>query len=465
MQFLQSADWTAWVVSVLAALFIGISKAGFGGALGLLSTPLCVLAFGPRDAIGILLPLLCAGDAFSLYPYWRKWDARNLKYLLPGVIAGVLVGVQLIGQFSPRQLNVAIGILAIVFVCFQLARDFILRAEGTFAPNHAIGIPFGIAAGITSTFAHGAGPVVTMFLVPQRLPKEIFVGTMVLTFTWVNWIKLPFFVGSSIINRHTFELSLLFLPLIPLGVWLGVRLNRTISESSFLWIIYAITLLAGLQLILDLDLRGLWERVRARTAAPVSLLSAKDCALAMGCGLGSEQLGRYEVFQGGRSQVFALEADDRAFGEAERLLVFQSQQGPDAFGQGRFVAHEQQMLRLRQGAQPGFKTFLRGFVGERVDPLELSGRDRAAAVEHCFGSLAGPHQGAGIGRVKDHTGFLEESPHSPGLLPSAGRERARRVVGAGQRVGMPHEVESHIAINPERPAVSNSLGASLRDFT
>ncbi len=332
MQFLQNADWSAWVVSVLAALFIGISKAGFGGALGLLSTPLCVLAFGPRDAIGILLPLLCAGDAFSLYPYWRKWDARNLRYLLPGVIAGVLVGVQLIGQFSARQLNVVIGVLAVVFVGFQLTRDYILRAEGTFAPSHAVGIPFGIAAGITSSFAHGAGPVVTMFLVPQRLPKEIFVGTMVLTFTWVNWIKLPFFVGSSIINRQTFELSLLFLPLIPLGVWLGVRLNRTISESSFVWIIYAITLLAGLQLILDLDLRGLLERDRARSVAPGALRLVKDYGLGTGCGfgtspvagtaksvapyfgdlpgrcgLGSKQLGRDEVFQGGRSQVFAFE--------------------------------------------------------------------------------------------------------------------------------------------------------------
>jgi hypothetical protein len=264
VQFIENPDWPALLVAVLAVLVIGISKAGFGGALGLISTPLCVLAFGPRDAIGILLPLLCAGDAFSLYPYWRKWDSKNLKYLLPGVVAGVLVGVQLIGRFSARELNIAIGSLAVVFVLFQLARDRILRAEGTFSPNHAVGIPFGIAAGITSTFAHGAGPVVTMFLVPQRLPKEVFVGTMVLIFTWVNWIKMPFFIGSSIIDAHTFKLSLLFLPLIPLGVWLGVLMNRKFSESSFLWIIYVITLLAGLQLILDFDVRKLLGLLRFR---------------------------------------------------------------------------------------------------------------------------------------------------------------------------------------------------------
>src|SRR5437870_6057975 len=88
------------ILAALGVLFIGLSKAGFGGGLGMLTTPLCVLAFSaqgkdPTFAIGILLPLLCAGDAFSLYHYWGKWERKNLKYLLPGVVLGVLAGVQM----------------------------------------------------------------------------------------------------------------------------------------------------------------------------------------------------------------------------------------------------------------------------------------------------------------------------------------------------------------------------------
>ncbi|HVY71008.1 MAG TPA: sulfite exporter TauE/SafE family protein, partial [Verrucomicrobiae bacterium] len=217
-------------IAALAVTFIGVSKAGFGGGLGILTTPLCVLAFGSKNAIGILLPLLCAGDAFSLYHYWRKWESANLKYLLPGVVAGVIVGVQLIGHASPRQLNMAIGVLAVSFVLFQLAKNAIFRAEGAFAPNHKIGIPCGIGAGITSAVAHGAGPLVAVFLIPQRLPKEVYVGTSVLVFTWINWIKLPFFAAGGIINSGTALTSLKFFPLVPLGVWLGVWLNRNVSE-------------------------------------------------------------------------------------------------------------------------------------------------------------------------------------------------------------------------------------------
>jgi hypothetical protein len=260
------------VVAIVAALFIGISKAGFGGGLGMLTTPLCVLAFGPKDAIGILLPLLCAGDLFSLYHYWGKWERQNLKFLLPGVVVGVVIGVQLIGRFSARELNLAIGVLAVTFVSFQLVKERVFRAEGTFAPNHEIGIPCGMGAGITSTFAHGAGPVVSMFLIPQRLPKVIYVGTTVLVFTWINWIKLPFYClgrgalgwnwlpPAALINRQTLLTSALFLPVVPLGVWLGVWMNRRIPERWFIPVIYTLVLATGVELIGNFDLAGWFRR-------------------------------------------------------------------------------------------------------------------------------------------------------------------------------------------------------------
>ncbi len=251
--------------ALLAVLFIGISKAGFGGGLGLVTTPLAVLTFGSKEAIGIILPLLCAGDAFSLWNYWGKWDARNLKFILPGVIAGIVIGVQLIGRFSARELNIAIGCIAVGFVLFQLVKEKIFQAEGAFAPNHRVGIPIGLATGITSTFAHGAGPIISMFLIPQRLPKERFVATNVLIFTFVNWLKMPFFcidqtqinwpvfASHALITRHTLFLSLIFFPLVPLGVWVGVWMNRRISEQAFMRVVFAFLFVTGLELIFKFE--------------------------------------------------------------------------------------------------------------------------------------------------------------------------------------------------------------------
>ncbi len=253
------------IFAIVAVLFIGISKAGFGGGLGLLTTPLAVFAFGAKDAIGIILPLLCAGDAFSLWNYRGKWRAGNLKYVLPGVVLGIIIGVQLIGQFSARQLNIAIGVIAVVFVLFQLVKERIFAAEGAFEPNHRVGIPIGLASGITSTFAHGAGPVMSMFLIPQRLPKEVFVATNVLIFTFINWIKMPFFCidqsqiplpvfsARALITKETLLTSAIFFPLVPLGVWLGIWLNKRISEKAFLKVVYVLLFVSGLELIFQFE--------------------------------------------------------------------------------------------------------------------------------------------------------------------------------------------------------------------
>ena len=253
------SDWKTILIASLGVLFIGIAKAGFGGGLGMLTTPICVLAFAaggkpPSFAVGTLLPLLCAGDVFSMYHYWGRWERRNLKFLLPGVVFGVVVGVQLVGRFKPNQLNFAIGLIAVLFVLFQFVKDRIFRAEGVFAPNHRIGVPCGIAAGITSTFAHGAGPVVSIFLIPQQLTKEVFMGTSILIFTWVNWIKLPFFGWAGIITRETLWTGLCYLPLVPVGVWLGVWMNRRCPEKAFLKVVYVTLFLAGLQLMFNFDL-------------------------------------------------------------------------------------------------------------------------------------------------------------------------------------------------------------------
>lgn len=247
------------LLAVFAVLFIGVSKAGFGGGLGMLTTPLCAIAFGSKEALGIVLPLLCVGDVVSLRYYWGRWDRRNLKFLLPGVVLGVIVGVQLVGRLSTQQLNAAIGLLAVLFVTFQVAKERLFASGKAFTPTHTLGVPCGIVAGMTSTIAHGAAPVVGVFLIPQRLPKDIYVGTTVLTFTWINWIKMPFFAGRGIMTSETLWRSLMLLPLVPIGVWLGVWLNRRTSEAQFTQVIYACTFLTGLELMFHTQLVALFR--------------------------------------------------------------------------------------------------------------------------------------------------------------------------------------------------------------
>jgi hypothetical protein len=86
-----------------------------------------------------------------------------------------------------------------------------------------------------------------MFLIQQRLPKEIYVGTTVLVFAWINWIKFAFFIPAKIITLQTAAYSASLLSFVPLGVWCGLLLNKRIPEQIFIKFVYLFTFLAGLR--------------------------------------------------------------------------------------------------------------------------------------------------------------------------------------------------------------------------
>jgi hypothetical protein len=154
------------------------------------------------------------------------------------------------GRLEPGHFNLIIGGLAVCFVAFQVVKERVFKNETAFKPGYGTGMAAGIGAGLTSTFAHGAGPVINIFMIPQKLAKVEFISTRVLIFTWINWIKMPFFVGWGLVTVESLKWDLIYLPLVPAGVWLGIRLNRKISEEKFSKLIYALTLLAGLHLII-----------------------------------------------------------------------------------------------------------------------------------------------------------------------------------------------------------------------
>ena len=62
------------ILGTLATVLFAVAKAGFGGGLGLLSVPLMIYACAGdvRQALGIMLPLLIAGDYVAFIAWWRK---------------------------------------------------------------------------------------------------------------------------------------------------------------------------------------------------------------------------------------------------------------------------------------------------------------------------------------------------------------------------------------------------------
>jgi uncharacterized membrane protein YfcA len=70
-------------------------------------------------------------------------------------------------------------------------------------------------------------------------------------FLIVNYLKLiPYYLVGQL-SFGNLAAALLFSPLAPLGVWIGVWIHNRVSQSSFLNASYALLLITGAKLIYD----------------------------------------------------------------------------------------------------------------------------------------------------------------------------------------------------------------------
>jgi len=240
-----------WFFAIAAVLFSGISKAGFGGGVGMVSTPLIALSIPVVDAAAIMLPLLIACDLFSVFHYRTRFDARNVRILLSGAVIGIGFASLFFGYFRGNDsvLRTGIGVLAIGFVVFQVMRSVIFGLLESHQPGNAQGVLMGAVSGFTSTLIHAGGPPVAVYLLPQKMPRDLYVGTTVIYFSIVNLVKLIPYFGLGLLHIGQWSTIFVLAPFAFIGVRLGIWLNRRFSEIWFTRLIYGILLITGIQLI------------------------------------------------------------------------------------------------------------------------------------------------------------------------------------------------------------------------
>ncbi|NLF31035.1 MAG: sulfite exporter TauE/SafE family protein [Planctomycetes bacterium] len=247
------------LLASLAAAIFGATKAGFGGGLGMVSTPLMIYACGdPPTALAIMLPLLITADYVTAAMWWRQWDGRNVLALLPGALAGIAAGGAVLALFrhlgaeagkelTGAALALAIGLLATGFVALHVVRA-VRGGIAVFRPGRAHALGFGAAAGLSSTLAHAAGPVTQMYLLPQQMPKGRYVATTVLFYWIINQAKLVPYFALKMVSTGTLGADLVLLPAVVVGALAGLALHRRINTVWFNRLVYGLLGVIGLHL-------------------------------------------------------------------------------------------------------------------------------------------------------------------------------------------------------------------------
>ena len=248
MSFPIITDWYFYAVAIPAVLLLGISKSGFGSGFGSLAVPIIALAVTVPQAAAILMPVLLLMDVLGMAAFRKNFDITLLRFLVPCGLVGTVVGALLFRALDARVVAGIVGVFTLLFLAQRLL--FPPRPDSPPPPRWLGGV-LAVTSGFTSFVSHAGGPPLSAYVIPLRLSPLHFTATMAFFFFVINLSKWVPYAWLGLLDTRNMATSLVLLPLAPLGVWVGVRMAKTISPVLFYRLLYVGMLLTGCKLLWD----------------------------------------------------------------------------------------------------------------------------------------------------------------------------------------------------------------------
>lgn len=227
-----------WILAITGIIITGISKSGFAGGAGVVAVPILALVMPVPQAAALILPLLIVMDIKAVHLYWRHLNVKVLMDIIPAALFGILIGSLLLTNSSGLILQITLGVISILFACWQSLTPYFGRMRGA-------GIFWGSISGITSTLIHAGGPPINIYLISKGLPKLTWLATSAIFFGVMNIVKvIPYsFTGQWSIDL--LWLSLILVPIAYFGIWLGHLIQHHVSEAYFMKICRGLLFISG----------------------------------------------------------------------------------------------------------------------------------------------------------------------------------------------------------------------------
>ncbi len=241
--------WYEWVLIGLCGIFIGMSKTGISGS-GIIVVPILATIFGGKPSTGLLLPMLIMADIYAVKYYNRHAQWGHVLKPMPWAIAGIIIAL-IIGNFvSGKIFTLLIGLSIITGLIFMSVKD-IGRKQLTVPDYWWFAAIVGVIGGFSTMIGNAAGPIMSIYLLTMRLPKNNFIGTKAWFFMLINLTKMPlhiFFWKTITLNSIIFDLMVL--PAILIGAFAGVKIVKLIPEKGYRLLVIITTALSAVIMLI-----------------------------------------------------------------------------------------------------------------------------------------------------------------------------------------------------------------------
>ncbi|HET9652839.1 MAG TPA: sulfite exporter TauE/SafE family protein [Usitatibacter sp.] len=239
----QVSPWL-WVVApvVIVGAYLVFGLSGFG------STIIAVPILAQFLPISYLVPMLalvdCASATFVGRTSREHLAKDELKWLLPVMFAGFVVGVTLLVKVPDVYLRAALGVLAVAVGIHSIVNPVVTRRVSRWWV-----LPTGIAGGAMSTTFGTGGPIYATYLMARLPDKSQIRATMSTLIAISAIIRALTYVATGLITASLAIGSLVTAPFALLGLKLGTRIHVAMSQQQMRRAIGALLIVTGTSLL------------------------------------------------------------------------------------------------------------------------------------------------------------------------------------------------------------------------
>ena len=228
------------IFAIIIGFFSTLVQSLTGFGLAIVSTPLFLMVYEPKQVVLILQLICIVINIFFTFLLRKNVDLHFFKILFIGSLIGQPLGL-LIFQFAPsNSLKIFVSLIILFFlVIMQLNHKKI--TETTAKTSLA-----GFLSGILTTATSMGGPPLILYLASTNRDKISMRATCIAYFAITNVSAISIFLLGNTDFSFAFSQVIYLLPFCFVGLWIGNKLFPYLSQKMFNRLIFIMLLFSSL---------------------------------------------------------------------------------------------------------------------------------------------------------------------------------------------------------------------------
>lgn len=231
---------------LLAGFLTGFSKFSVGG-MGLIILPALMIGFSGPEALALLVPIYVLTDVLAVIAYRKGCSWAVVQHIVPLGFVGIGLGAWLLSGVAADNYNYLLGAIVVAMLGLGVWLDW--RPSGLLQHPMAAYVT-GVMAGFVTLIANAAGPILSLYLIEQKLTKQAYVSTRAWAFLIFNGVKIPVFISLGWLNGSVVQQSAWALPGLLAGACCGYLLLSRLNLLQFKWLIRGMAAIAAVKLFI-----------------------------------------------------------------------------------------------------------------------------------------------------------------------------------------------------------------------